>query len=673
MTIALQKRLLSSIEAFARTLAVHRKNAAEKLLAGAAKPTTNTQAALFDTDEDLADDVRAEMEDVAVARATLESAAAADDARARVLLEEMSTIAEQARALPEAKMRWLVDWIRYHQCPDLGKTKAAWLPRRILIFTEYVDTKNYILRELEAAVGKTDLADERVLTLHGGMDEESRERVKQAFNDEHHPVRILIGTDAAREGVNLQAQCADLFHFDLPWNPGRMEQRNGRIDRMLQPQKVVRCHYFVLPQRPEDAVLEALVKKTERIRRQLGSLADVLEQRLAAKLEGGILRARAKELAQAITANDPEENRDPVVEEELEQTRDKEITAQLDELQKLDQKAAEHLDLRAERLRDVVNVGLKLAGLPLLTERKGSPGVFDVPPLDKLTGTDATWRDIMDTLRVPRTRKMPEWEWRAKNAPRPVSFSPSTTLASETVQLHLQHKLTQRILAMFRAQAFGEDRLSRVTVVVDPTHRRHRVLALGRLSLYGPGASRLHEELLVIAAYWSDGDDATRLKAFETSEAEDRALESLDAVLGRENQAPVAEHIVDKLMQSAAKDEDALWETLKSKARKRVLWAEEKLRLRGQSEAEEMQRILIAQKQLIGKTLQERRQLSFAWTQHEEDQKLQHEADTRHIEKRAVEIDSELEKEPARIREQYQVKHNRLERVGLVYLWPATS
>ncbi|WP_153823210.1 DISARM system SNF2-like helicase DrmD [Polyangium spumosum] len=672
VTIALQKRLLSSVEAFARTLSVHRKSAAKSLLASAAKAPAAVQTSLFESDEDLTDEVIAELEDVAVARATQEGAAASDDARAQVLLDEMSEIAERARGLSDAKIRWLVGWIRENQCPKV-KGKATWLPRRMLIFTEYVDTKNYLVRELEAAIAGTDLAEERILTLHGGMDEEARERVKQAFNDASHPVRILIGTDAAREGVNLQAQCADLFHFDLPWNPGRMEQRNGRIDRMLQPEKVVRCHYFVYPQRPEDAVLAALVKKTERIRKQLGSLADVVERRLENSLKDGIRRSRALELAKTITEVVPEEGRDPVVEEELEQARDKEIVAQLEELQKLDQKATEHLDLKPERLRDVVNVGLRLASLPPLTERKAATGSYDVPPLDKLAGTDATWRDIMDTLRAPRTRKLPEWEWRAKNPPRPVSFEPSTTLASETVQLHLQHKLTQRVLAQFRAQAFGEDRLSRVTVAVDATHRRNRVLALGRLSLYGVGASRLHEEILVVAAYWSEGDDPSRLKAFETAEAEERALESLFGVLGKENQLKVADHVVEKLMQSAPKDEDALWETLKSKALRRIFWAEEKLRVRGRAEAAEMERILLAQKTLIGKELVDRKQLTLPWATDEEEQKHQFEADTRHMEKRAAELDKELEREPQRIREQYEVRHHRLERVGLVYLWPATS
>jgi superfamily II DNA/RNA helicase len=57
--------------------------------------------------------------------------------------------------------------------------------------------------------------------------------VKRAFNTDPdvEPLRNLICTDAAREGINLQSYCSDLIHFDLPWNPSRLEQRNGRIDR----------------------------------------------------------------------------------------------------------------------------------------------------------------------------------------------------------------------------------------------------------------------------------------------------------------------------------------------------------------------------------------------------------------------------------------------------------
>jgi ERCC4-related helicase len=675
VTLALQKRLLSSVEAFARTLAVHKRNTAgtpAATSAGAAEPASK-RTALFDEDDDLADDQVSELEDVEVARATKAGASAADDARARRLLDEMTDIAAEARGLPDAKVLALLDWIRKNQCSE----KGSWLARRILVFTEYVDTKSYLVAQLEAALARTDRADERILTIHGGMDEEARETVKQAFNDERHPVRVLIGTDAAREGLNLQAQCADLFHFDLPWNPGRMEQRNGRIDRILQPKETVYCRYFIYAQRPEDAVLEALVRKSERIRKQLGSLADILSRRLEGTLEDGIKRGGARALAERLSAADPEELRGTVAADELEQARDaeKDLKDQLRELAKLDQKAAQHLALRPERLCDVVNVGLALAGQPPLVERKGSPGVFDVPALDKLAGADATWRDIMDTLRRPRTRKMPEWEWRAKNPPRPVSFEPSTTLASDTVQLHLQHKLTQRALAQFRSQAFGEDELSRVTVLIDPdpNYRQKRILALGRLSLYGEGASRLHEEILAVAALWEEGDDPARLQPFKTTDAEEKALESLYAILSKDNPPAVSKHTVDKVMAHATRDEDALWETLERKALARAVWAEEKLRQRAKAEAEEMQRILDAQRGAIDKELKARRQLSLPWTTEEHEQKKQHEADTRHIEKRRAEIDREIASEPERIRDQYEVKHQRLERVGLVYLWPSTA
>ncbi|MEH3048604.1 helicase-related protein [Sphingomonas adhaesiva] len=75
----------------------------------------------------------------------------------------------------------------------------------------------------------------RIDTFTGVTSAERREAIKRAFNDPADPLRILICTDAAREGINLQAQCHDLIHVDLPWNPSRLEQRNGRVDRKLQP------------------------------------------------------------------------------------------------------------------------------------------------------------------------------------------------------------------------------------------------------------------------------------------------------------------------------------------------------------------------------------------------------------------------------------------------------
>ena len=683
VTISLQKRLLSSVEAFARTLSVHRKNTANTLVAANPKHSDPPAAlSLFqeeDDGEDIPDEEAAQVEDVEVARATRAGASAEGDARARKLLDEMTTLAEASRDRPDAKVEHLLRWIEEKQCPDLRKSRkgakpAPWLPRRVLIFTEYTDSKNYLLHQLEAAIAGTDQEEDRIRVLHGGMDEEKREEIKETFLNPTHAVRILIATDAAREGVNLQAQCSDLFHFDLPWNPGRMEQRNGRIDRMLQPDTQVRCHYFVYTQRPEDAVLEALVKKSVRIHEELGSLASTLKNGISRKNVGTLSRAIEEAGVESSTEGSQ------AVQDELEAARDNELANQLEELGKLSQKAREHLDIAPERLRDVVNLGLSQAGVPPLTPLEDPPGSYSVASMDKISA-DPTWREIIDTLRPPRPRKMPIWEWRSKSPPRPVSFEPSTTLDSKTVQLHLQHRLTQKALAQFRAQAFSEDRLSRVTVVFDPTHARKRVLALGRLSLYGNGASRLHEEILATAAFWVEGEDRARLEPFTTGEAEDRALASLSAVLSRDDQPAIPEHIISMLMKTAKQDEDVLWEKVRSRALLRTTFAVERLRRRTQIESEEMTRILQVQKTAIDKELGRRKkdagtvtvQTTMPWLPEEKDQKAQYDTDTKYIEKRLGELEKELTSEPARITEQYEVKHQRLERVGLVYLWPTTS
>jgi superfamily II DNA/RNA helicase len=110
--------------------------------------------------------------------------------------------------------------------------------------------------------------DNRIASFTGATPLERREELKRRFNSDpaEDPLRILVCTDAAREGINLQMRCHDLIHIDLPWNPARLEQRNGRIHRKLQPSPKVWCRYFVYEQREEDVVLEALVRKTELIR-----------------------------------------------------------------------------------------------------------------------------------------------------------------------------------------------------------------------------------------------------------------------------------------------------------------------------------------------------------------------------------------------------------------------
>ena len=171
---------------------------------------------------------------------------------------------------------------------------------------------------------------------HGPTPPADREQIKKAFNADpkQNPLRILIATDAAREGLNLQAHCWNLFHFDVPWNPGRMEQRNGRIDRKLQPNDDVYCHYFFYTQRPEDRILKVLVEKTKRIQEELGSLSQVIEGRLERLMKNGIRRRDLSALESEIRDADIEKERRDTMQDELDSARERQdaLREQIDRL-----------------------------------------------------------------------------------------------------------------------------------------------------------------------------------------------------------------------------------------------------------------------------------------------------------------------------------------------------
>jgi ERCC4-related helicase len=354
----LQQRLLSSVEAFARTLRVHRRTVQRQWDAageGHSRPNGHAfEPSLFaegiDNDDDRAalseEELQAE-EEAQIEAATLDTTPARKDAltREKQLLDEMTEAAEAARALPDARVRKLVDWIRQNMCPDLPPlgtmqtqgVPAKWNHTRIIIFTEYDDTKRYLQQQLAAAIATTDRANERIAIYHGPTPPAEREEIKRAFTTDpkKHAVRILIATDAAREGLNLQTHCWNLFHFDVPWNPSRLEQRNGRIDRKLQPNPEVYCHYFVYTDRKEDRILEVLVKKTDTIKRELGSLSQVLESRLARTLKQGIRHRDIAALARELEGTNPDAENREVVEQELEAARERqeELKAQIQRLQ----------------------------------------------------------------------------------------------------------------------------------------------------------------------------------------------------------------------------------------------------------------------------------------------------------------------------------------------------
>lgn len=101
---------------------------------------------------------------------------------------------------------------------------GRWNERRLVLFTEYEDTRRWAEKRLAEALDELN-PDDRIASFTGATPPDRREELKKRFNSDPavDPLRILVCTDAAREGINLQMRCHDLIHIDLPWNPARLE------------------------------------------------------------------------------------------------------------------------------------------------------------------------------------------------------------------------------------------------------------------------------------------------------------------------------------------------------------------------------------------------------------------------------------------------------------------
>lgn len=181
-------------------------------------------------------------------------------------LLEAARICEQAG--PDAKAEALIDWVYQLQAdenePDL----------KVLLFTEFVPTQQ-MLKEFLEARGVS------VATLNGSMDMDERQRAQDTFRGK---TRVLVSTDAGGEGLNLQF-CHVIVNYDLPWNPMRIEQRIGRLDRIGQ-NKLVRAINFVFEDSVEFRVREVLEQKLSVIFEEFGidKTGDVLDSAQAGEL-----------------------------------------------------------------------------------------------------------------------------------------------------------------------------------------------------------------------------------------------------------------------------------------------------------------------------------------------------------------------------------------------------
>jgi hypothetical protein len=302
-------------------------------------------------------------------------------------------------------------------------------------------------------------------------------------------VRILLATDAASEGIDLQRHCHRLLHVEIPWNPNRLEQRNGRVDRHGQPSPTVLIHHFVgagwehSPPGSLEADLQFLhvaAQKVEAIRDDLGSVGPVIAEQVEEAMVG---RRRGLDTRAAEQASPS--RRVLRVERDLREEIAR-LRAQLDV-------SVTQLNITPDTLERVVRVALELACQPwptpaTLTRPGGETidrGVFDMP---QLTGS---WARATIGLERPVT-----------GTRRSITFSHDIAAGHDDVVLvHLGHRLVQQSLRLLRAEMWATSptpKLARVTARLVPHTDLDELaeVAHGRLVITGADGRRLHEEVI---------------------------------------------------------------------------------------------------------------------------------------------------------------------------------
>ena len=761
----LQQRLLSSVEAFWRTLLKHKQTTeqAQALLHAqlqAAKAELNEAALLAigagadsDAETDLepepnTETTPADLQDTAAQRqtelATLATIASTDQPQFAQELQRLNAMlsqAEMARHKPDEKIKKLLEYIDQTMLePAQGNRPRGWNNHRILIFTEYDDTLAYIRRQLESHLTQTNQPERRLAIFHGGTSLEERREIQESFNADpyEHPVRILLATDAAREGLNLQKACFNLFHYDVPWNPARLEQRNGRIDRKLQPSKEVYCRYFLYDHREEDTILQRLVEKTEVIYRQLGGFPTVLDKEIVENLRRkGIERARVRETvqmfdfsspeddllaaqaAQELSGDDePDEPTSPepaapstleVIRQKTDQRRRNKVERNVEKLRTMMEESRQWLDFREAQFRAAIDCSLRLMDIegglaPEPTERpKARRYMFPTAPLEK----NPTWRETLNSLRSPRRKGEEISTWYNRCPIRPIVFEdpglaqlgaptkngnqPATL---EPVHMHLEHRISQRLLGRFQAQGFMYHDLSRACLT-QTAGSTPLVYLLGRLCLYGHQATRLHEDIVVVCAEWNPPEQRGKasLRPIDPKTmSEDEWMRRLDDALLAANTARITEARKTTLLNTAAQDVAELQKHLAKKAHNLETKVRAELTRAGETEATNLITLLDKQAERIEEELQKRSRQEAADRKKAEekarkdgptlfdtgnkastlDDRIRREQtlEIREMKKRLEQIPHEKANEPQRIRERFSVQTVRLEPLGLVYLWP---
>jgi superfamily II DNA or RNA helicase len=632
----LKKRLFSSPAAFATTLEKHVSSLPKSKgrLAGSAwKRQVEEADNDFANDEDYENNA---LEAVDVASANVSPLGREEKA----LLADLRQFAADAVMRADSKARTLIQWLKKALKPD-----GHWSDTRIILFTEYRATQKW-LHDLLAAEGLA--GQDRLLTIYGGMSLDDRERIKAAFQADpsESPVRILLATDAASEGINLQNHCWQLIHYEIPWNPNRMEQRNGRVDRHGQKNPDVYVYHFVgagfdatKPSRPPGELeddLEFLMRaalKVEAIREDLGKVGPVIAEQVEEAMLG---RRRTLDTTRAERESEP-------VRKLLKFER--RLRDQLQKLiEQLDDTKRE-LHLAPANIQNVVETGLTLAGQASLRPAP-IPGAFQLPPL---TGS---WALCAEGLAHPHTKKI-----------RPIVFDHSLAAGRDDVVLcHLNHRLVQMCLRLLRAEVWSQGlskKLNRFTtrMVPDNVLQTPALVIHGRLLVLGGDNRRIHEEIIMAAGQLREGR-FSRLNVGETAAASAAAINE---------RAPV--FVEERLKELWPSVQAQLIQALEARMRERTRNLRSFLDDRAEREVAHITAVMKELEKTIRETLDTKDdpQMQFDWSDTE---KQQRERDIDGLRTRLAELPGELGREVEHLRSRYRDPQPRLFPVAVTFLVP---
>ena len=568
--------------------------------------------------------------------------------REKELLDNLLAWARRSAARPDSKMQELLNWLKANIKPN-----GTWSNERVVIFTEYRATLN-ALQDLLAREGFT--GESRLMTLFGGMDDEKRETIKAAFQarPEISPVRVLLATDAASEGIDLQNHCHRILHMEIPWNPNRLEQRNGRLDRHGQTKDVL-VHHFVTKGYSEqeqntwdthgeglEADLEFLfraVKKVEQIREDLGKVGPVI----AAQVEEAMLGKRRRlDTAQAERDSEP-------LRRLLKFERD--LRAQIARHMEQLQETRQTMDFSPENTQAVVTTALELAGqrplIPVTLDSTSKPArrAFDLPALS------GSWAACAEGLAHPHTGKI-----------RPVAFDHHTVDGRDDVVLaHLNHRLVQMALRLLRAEVWspsGKKGLHRLTArfVPDSALDGPAVIAFARLVVIGGDHNRLHEEIIAAGGFLKEG----KLMRMNVGQV----ANTMQAATEKEPPEAMQRRLLDlypRLLPSLAA-------ALEARAKDRMEGVLKLLTERAGFEANGMESILNELAGSIRRELDEPEVLQLALFTSEEREQLNRNLDA--LRRRLAAIPDEIVQEKEVIRQRFSNPQSRLFPVAAMFLIP---